>query len=67
MPIWIISAVVFGALLTVGDTGCGAIYEFKPEEIIVKLTKAAGTPRVRTLLVDSGEFRNVKWIRVRKD
>jgi len=67
LMMWFFSAAALGALFTAGDTSSGAIYEFKPEVITVTLTKAVGTPRVRTLLVDAGEFRNVKWIRVRKD
>ena len=65
--IWILSAAAFGALFTVADSVGGAINEFKPKEITVTLTRAGGTPRVDTLLVDADDFRNVKWIRVRKD
>jgi len=67
LMIWFFSATALGALFTAGDAGCGAIYEFKPKDITVTLTKAAGTPRVRTLLVDAEEFQNVKWIRVLRD
>jgi len=42
-------------------------FEFRPKNLTVTLTKADGTPRVDTILIDAEDFRNVKWIRVRND
>jgi hypothetical protein len=67
LSIWVLSAAAFGALFTVADSGGGAINEFKPKEITVTLTKADGIPRVDTVLIDAEDFRNVKWIRIRRD
>lgn len=36
-------------------------------DLIVTLTKADGTPRVDTIIVDAENFQNVKWIRVHRD
>jgi len=33
----------------------------------VTLTRADGPPRVDTMNIDADDFRNVKWIRVRRD
>jgi hypothetical protein len=67
LSIWVLSAAAFGALFTLADSGGGAINEFKPKEITVTLTKADGIPRVDTVLIDAEDFRNVKWIRIRRD
>jgi hypothetical protein len=67
LSIWVLSAAAFGALLTVADSGGGAINEFKPKGITVTLTKSDGIPRVDTVLVDAEDFPNVKWIRIRRD
>lgn len=42
-------------------------FEFKPKSLTVTLTKAHGTPRVDTMLVDAGDFQNITWIRVHRD
>jgi len=65
--IWTLSAAAFGVLFTAVDSGSGAINDFEPKEISVTLTKADGTPRVDTMLVDADDFKNIKWIRVRRD
>jgi len=49
------------------DVATRAGYTLTPKDLTVTLTKAVGTPRVRTLLVDAEEFQNVKWIRVCRD
>ena len=67
MLIWSLSAAAFGTLFTVVDSGSGAINDLEPKEISVTLKKADRTPQVDTLLVDADDFREVKWIRVRKD
>jgi hypothetical protein len=55
-------------LTTLFDFGItGAIHEFRPEEISVTLTKADGSPRVDTIVLDADDFRNIKWIRVHRD
>jgi len=38
-----------------------------PRDLIVTLTKADGTPRVDTIIVDAEDFQNIKWIRVHRD
>ena len=38
-----------------------------PQDLIVTLTKADGTPRVNTIIVDAEDFQNIKWIRVHRD
>ena len=38
-----------------------------PQDLIVTLTKADGTPRVDTIIVDAEDFQNIKWIRVHRD
>jgi hypothetical protein len=42
-------------------------YTLTPKDLTVTLTKADGISRVDTLLVDADDFRNIKWIRVRRD
>jgi hypothetical protein len=49
------------------DLATHAGYTLTPKDLTVTLTKADGTPRVDTMLVDADDFKNVKWIRVRKD
>ncbi len=65
--IWTLSAAALGALFTAVDSGSGAINDFEPKEISVTLKKADGTPQVDTVLLDAEDFRNIKWIRVRRD
>jgi hypothetical protein len=67
MMTWTLSAAALGALFTAVDSGSGAIYDIEPREIIVTLKKVSGTPRVDTMLIDADEFRNIKWIRVRRN
>jgi len=62
----LLGAAAFGGLLDLADAG-GNGYSLEPRELIVTLTKADGAPRVDTVLIDAGDFRNVKWIRVRRD
>jgi hypothetical protein len=49
------------------DLTTSAGYTLMPYDLIVTLSKANGTPRVDTMLVDAEDFQNIKWIRVRKD
>lgn len=42
-------------------------FEFRPKNLTVALTKANGTPRVDTMLIDADDFQNIKWIRVHRD
>jgi len=49
------------------DAASGKIYALNPAELTVTLTKADGTPRVDTMVVDAEDFRDVKWIRVHRD
>ncbi len=61
---WVPAAI--GSLLLV-DLAPGKGYTLTPKELIVTLKKADGAPRVDTMFVDADEFRNIKWIRVRRD
>lgn len=63
---WLLGSAVFGGLFTIFDSGHGG-FELAPKEFAVTLTKAGGTPRVDTILLDADDFRNIKWIRVRRD
>jgi hypothetical protein len=65
--VWGLSAAAFGAGFTAIDIGYGNGYGLRPTDLTVTLTKANGTPRVDTMLIDAEDFRNVTWIRVRRD
>lgn len=65
--IWALSAATFGGLFTFIDSSSGSGYGLRPIDLTVTLTKADGTPRVDTILVDADDLRNIKWIRVRRD
>jgi len=60
-----IGTAVGGFLLI--DVATRAGYALTPKDLTVTLTKADGTPRVDSLLVDPEDFQNIKWIRVLKD
>jgi len=61
---WTLGAgVSFLVDLITGSAG----YALRPADLTVTLTKANGTPRVDTMVVDSVDFRDIKWIRVRRD
>jgi len=49
------------------DLLAGGAYSFDPTEITVTLTKADGTPRVDTLLIDADDIPNIKRIRIHRD
>jgi hypothetical protein len=49
------------------DFVSGGVYSLDPTEITVTLTKADGTPRIDTLLIDADVLPDIKWIRVRRD
>jgi len=49
------------------ESSSGRIYSLRPTELIVTLTKVDGPARLKTILVDAKDLRNIKWIRVRKD
>jgi len=61
---WPLVLAVAGSL-TLLDLSTGKGFILEPRDLTVTLTKADGTPRVDTMLVDAADFRNVKWIRVR--
>lgn len=61
------SAAVLGGVLALTDFGSGKEYMLTPKNLNVTLTRADGPPRVDTMNIDAGDFRNVKWIRVRRD
>ncbi len=42
-------------------------YALRPTNLTVTLTKANGTPRVDTMVVDFVDFRDIRWIRVQRD
>ena len=63
---------LFSSLTAVGsffllDLASSASYTLGPKDLFVMLTKADGTPRVETLLIDADDLQNIKWIRVRRD
>lgn len=66
LSIYIKSAAVLGGLFALTDIG-GKGYTLTPKNLTVTLTKADGTPRIDTMLIDADELQNVKWIRVRRD
>jgi len=49
------------------DMATGAGFDLNPSDLTVTLTKVDGTPRVDKMLVAAEDFRNIKWIRVRRD
>jgi hypothetical protein len=55
------------AAFLIVDAATTAGYTFKPTDLIVTLTKAAGSPRVDTMFIDVEDFQNIKWIRVHRD
>lgn len=59
--------VAFAVPLVLIDLASGKGYKMTPKELTVTLTKADGPPRVDTILIDSEDFKNIKWIRVRRD
>jgi hypothetical protein len=63
---WLLGTAAFGGVFTLIDSGSKG-YELTPKELTVTLTKADGTPRVDTMLVEAEDFRNIKWIRVHRD
>lgn len=66
VAVWGLSAAAFAGLFTLIDsTGDG--YTLTPKELTVNLQKADGPPRVDSILIDAEDFRNVTWIRVRRD
>ena len=62
-----IDAPVGAALRLLFDLIPGKGHPLKPTDLIVTLMKAEGPVRVDTMIVDADVFRNVKWIRVRRD
>jgi hypothetical protein len=64
--IWGGCILAFTGLFTLMDSA-GDGYELTPKQLIVNLQKAEGPPRVDTILIDAEDFRNVTWIRVRRD
>lgn len=64
--IWTSIAATISAFFLI-DMFTGAGFDLNPSNLTVTLTKAAGPPRVDMMLVDADDFRNVKWIRVRRD
>lgn len=65
--IWVLSAAGFGAIFTMFDSLSGAANTIEPKELTVTLTKADGTPRVDTIVIEAEDFKNIKWIRVHKN
>jgi hypothetical protein len=49
------------------DLSTSAGYTLRPYDLIVTLSEADGPPRVDTMLLDADDFKNVKWIRVRRN
>jgi hypothetical protein len=64
------TAMGLGALLgiTIGllaDFTSGANSKLSPTELDVTLTRTDGNPQPDKVFMDSGEFQNIKWIRIR--
>jgi hypothetical protein len=64
------TAMGLGALLgiTIGllaDFTSGANSKLSPTELDVTLTRTDGNPQPDNVFMDSGEFQNIKWIRIR--
>lgn len=57
----------FGGLFALIDFAQGTGHVLRPRELQVTLMKAAGEPRIRTMVLDADEMRNIMWIRVRRD
>jgi hypothetical protein len=57
----------FAGLFEVLDLGSKNGYEFQPTELFVTLKRTEGLPRINAILLDADEFKNIKWIRVRRD
>ncbi len=66
LSIYIKSAAVLGGLFALIDMGDKA-YTLTPMNLNVRLTRAKGPPRVDAMDIDADDFRNIKWIRVRRD
>jgi hypothetical protein len=62
-----IDAPVGSALFLLSDLITSKGHTLTPRDLIVMLTRADGSPRVNTMIVDGDDFQNVKWIRVRGD
>lgn len=63
----LVSIPVSAGILIAIDVGTSAGFDISPEELIVTLKKAAGPPRVETILLNAKELQNIKWIRVHGD
>ena len=61
------AAAGFARLFEFLDLNSKKGHEFRPMELSVTLTKVEGTLRVDTILVDAGDFRNLKWIRIHRN
>ncbi len=61
---WILGV---GFALPLCDVAFGKKYLLIPRDITLTLTKADGTSRVDTVLIDAEDFQNVRWIRVHRD
>jgi PEGA domain len=49
------------------DLASGRAHTLSRKTLSVTLTKAAGLPRVQTILIDADEIKNIRWILVRAD
>jgi hypothetical protein len=63
--ICVLGAAAFGGLFTAVDSA-GDGYELEPRELTVTLEKTEGAPRVDMILLDTEDFRIIKWIRVHR-
>ena len=64
---WAMSAAVIFGVSMIADLGADRAYEFSPSELKVTLTRMEGNPKLNVMLVGADDFRNVKWIRIRRD
>ncbi len=47
------------------DFRSGANYSLSPKELNVKLTRVQGKPQTKIVVIDTEQFQNIKWIRIR--
>jgi len=47
------------------DFRSGANYSLSPKELNVKLTRIQGKPQTKIVVIDTDQFQNIKWIRIR--
>jgi PEGA domain len=62
---FLIGSVIGTAVGVFGDLSSGAIYTLSPADLILTLTKIEGIPQPDIIVMDSGQFQNIRWIRIK--